>query len=87
MAGLNPYTLSQTYTLEQIESKITFYAEQLDGATTQEYSKDTSQGSQRVRSADIDKIESILQSWLRAKQFKLGNGMPNIVSANFGGHL
>lgn len=83
MASLNPNTLCQLFTLEQIEDKITFYSEQLDKAVTKSYMKDTTQGTQRVESADIDKIESILQAWLKAKECKNGGGGPNVVSANF----
>lgn len=85
MAGLNPYTLSQLYTLEEITTKITFYSEQLDAATVKSYNKDTTQGVQSVSSADIDKIEAILQSWLKAKQYKNGSGLPRIFSGNFRG--
>jgi len=87
MAGLNPYNLSLAYTLEQIEEKITFYTEQLDSSTVAEYTKDSSQGSQRVRSADIDKISNILQMWINAKLYKTGQAGTRITSANFGGHL
>ena len=83
MAALNPQTLCNLYTLEQIETKITFYMEQLDGATVRLYDKDTTQGRQKVESADIDKIEEILQAWLKAKECKAGVGGVVIVSGNF----
>ena len=81
--SLNPYTLCQNYTISQIEEKITFYSEQLDKATVKSYNKDTSQGSQRVESAEIDKIGELLQVWLSAKQCLNGTAGPNIVSAGF----
>lgn len=86
MAGLSPNTLCNLYTLEQIESKVTFYQEQLDGATMKSYDKDTSQGRQKVESAEINRIADILQSWLKAWELKKGMGGVNIVSVNFGGH-
>ncbi len=83
MASLNPKTLCRNYTLEQIETKITFYTEQLEGATVKMYDKDSSQGRQKVESADIEKIESLLQVWLSAKDCKNGVGGTQIVSGNF----
>lgn len=83
MASLNPKTLCNLHTLEEINTKITFYMEQLEGATVKLYDKDTSQGRQRVESAEIDKIEQILQAWLKAKECKTGVGGPVIVNANF----
>ena len=85
MASLNPKTLCNLYSLTEIETKITFYMEQLEGATVKSYNKDSSQGQQRVESADIDKIESLLESWLKAKECKIGVGGTQIVSANFRG--
>ena len=83
MAKLNPQTLCNLYTLEQIDAKIVFFTEQLEGATVSMYDKDTSQGRQKVESADIDKIESILQTWLKAKECKNGIGGTQIASGNF----
>ena len=83
MAALNPKTLCRLYTLEQIETKITFFEEQLEGATVRQYDKDTTQGRQRVESADITDIASILQVWLKAKECKLGLNGTRIVSGNF----
>lgn len=81
--SLNPYTLSQNYSLSSIEEKITFYSDQLDKATVKSYNKDSSQGTQRVESADIERIGEILQVWLSAKQHLAGTAGPNIVSAGF----
>lgn len=83
MAALNPQTLCNLYTLDEIETKITFYMEQLDGATVRLYDKDTTQGRQRVESAAIERIEAILQAWLKAKECKSGVGGVVIVSGNF----
>ena len=85
MAPLNYKTLCRLYTLEQIETKITFYEEQLDGATVRMYNKDTSQGTQKVESADIGKIEELLAVWLKAKECitGAGTGGGQIVSGNF----
>lgn len=83
MASLNPKSLCRNYTLEQIETKISFYSDALDQATVEEYSKDTSQGSQRVRSARIENIAEQLQVWLAAKECKAGVGGTQIVSGNF----
>ena len=83
MSSLNPKTLCRLFTLEQIETKITYYSEALDGAITESYDKDTTQGRQKVVSAQIDKIESILQAWLAAKECKNGLGGVQIVSHNF----
>ena len=83
MSKLSPKTLCRLYSLEQIETKITYYQEAMDGAITESYDKDTSQGRQKVVSAQIDKIESILQAWLAAKECKTGVGGVQIVSQNF----
>ena len=83
MSSLNPKTLCRLFTLEQIETKITYYCDALDGAITESYDKDTTQGRQKVVSAQIDKIESILQAWLAAKECKSGLGGVQIVSHNF----
>ena len=83
MASLNPKSLCRNYSLEQIETKIAFYQNALDGATVEEYSKDSSQGSQRVRSARIENIAEQLQAWLAAKECKTGVGGVKIVSTNF----
>ena len=83
MSKLSPKSLCRNYTLTQIETKITFYEEQLDAATVKLYDKDTSQGRQRVESADIEKIESLLQTWLAAKECKSGVGGTQIVHGNF----
>lgn len=83
MAALNPKTLCRLYSLEQIETKITFFEKQLEGATVKLYDKDTTQGRQRVESAAISDIESILQAWLKAKECKTGLNGTQIVSGNF----
>ena len=83
MSKLSPKTLCRLYSLEEIETKITYYQEALDNAIVRMYDKDSSQGRQKVESADIDKIESILQAWLAAKECKTGVGGVQIVSKNF----
>lgn len=83
MASLNPQTIARLFTLTEIETKITFYQSALEGATVRSYNKDSSQGSQRVESAEIDKIESLLQTYLRAKEILSGLGGVKIVSTNF----
>ena len=83
MSSLSPKTLCRLYTLEQIEAKITHYQEALDGAVVRMYDKDTTQGRQKVESADIEKIESLLQTWLAAKECKSGLGGVQVVSQNF----
>ena len=85
MASLNYKTLCRLYTLTQIDAKITFYEEQLDAATVESYDKDTTQGRQKVVSAQIDKIESLLAVWLKAKECitGAGTGGGQIVSGNF----
>ena len=84
--GLSAQTLCNLYTLEQIEEKITFYTEQLEGATVKMYDRDTTQGRQKVESANMEKIESILQAYLKALECKKGLGGVRIVSGNFAGH-
>ena len=83
MSSLNAKTISRLYTLTQIETKISFYTEQLEGATVESYDKDTSQGRLKVVSAQIDKIENLLQTYLRAKEIISGLGGTQIVSGNF----
>ena len=83
MASLNPQTLCNLYTLAEIETKVTFFMEQLERATTKMYDKDSTQGRQKVESAEIAHIEKILQSWLKAKECKTGVGGTHIISGNF----
>ncbi len=83
MAALNPQTIARLYTLSEINVKITLYQDALDGSVVKSYNKDSSQGSIRVESADVDKIESILQAWLKAKEILSGLGGTQIVSGNF----
>ena len=83
MSSLSAKTISRLFTLNEIETKITFYTEALEGATVRSYNKDSSQGSQRVESAEIDKIESLLQTYLKAKEILSGVGGVQIVSGNF----
>ena len=84
--SLNPQTLCNLYTLEEIQTKVTFYMDAMEGATVRLYDKDTTQGRQKVESEEIQRIESILQSWLKALECKKGMGGVRIVSNNFGGH-
>lgn len=83
MSSLNPQTIARLFTLTEIETKIAFYTEQLEGATVESYDKDTTQGRQKVVSAQIDKIESLLQTYLRAKEILSGLGGTQIISGNF----
>ena len=83
MSSLNPQTIARLFTLTEIETKITFYTNALEGATVESYDKDTTQGRQKVVSAQIDKIESLLQVYLRAKEIISGLGGIQIVSGNF----
>ena len=83
MASLNAQTIARLFTLTEIETKITFYQSALEGATVRSYNKDSSQGSQRVESAEIDKIESLLQTYLKAKEILSGLNGTQIVSGNF----
>lgn len=81
--GLNYQTICNMYTLVQIQEKVDFYIGQVDRATTKLYDKDTTQGRQRVESADIDKISEILAVWLKALECKSGLGQTHIISGNF----
>lgn len=83
MSSLNPQTIARLFTLSEIETKITLYQDALDGAVVAEYSRDTSQGSQRVKSAEIDKISELLQVYLKAKSILSGLNGTQIVSGNF----
>jgi hypothetical protein len=84
MAKLNYQTLCNIYTLEQIQEKVTFYMDALEGAVVREYSKDTSQGRQQVESEEMKNIESVLAVWMKALECKKGLGGVNIVSHSFG---
>ncbi len=84
--SLNYRTICNTKTLEQIQEKVTFWEDQLEGATVKSYDKDTTQGRQKVESADLAQIESILAVWTKALECKKGMGGVRIVSHNFGGH-
>ena len=83
MASLNPQTLCNIYTQVQIQEKVDFYLDQMDRATIRLYDKDSTQGRQKVESEEIQRIESILQSWLKALECKKGLGKTHIVSGNF----
>jgi hypothetical protein len=83
--SLNPYHLCNLYTIEQINEKITFYQDQLERATVKMYDKDSTQGRQKVESADIEKIESLLATWIEAKACKSGTGGTRVISGNFQG--
>ncbi len=83
MAALNATTIARLFSLNEIETKITLYQSALDGAVVKSYAKDSSQGSLRVESADIDKIESLLQVYLKAKSILSGLNGVQIVSGNF----
>lgn len=83
MALLSAITISRLFTLSEIETKITLYQNALDGAVVKSYAKDTSQGSQRVESAEIDKIAELLQVYLKAKEILSGLNGTQIVSGNF----
>ena len=84
--SLNPQTICNIYTQIQIQEKVDGFLEALEGAVTKEYDKDTSQGRQKVESADMDKIESVLSVWMKALELKKGLGGVRIISQNFGGH-
>lgn len=83
--GLDRATICEEYTLAEIEAKITIYTDALENAIIKMYDKDTGQGRQKVESADIDKIESLLAVFIRAKAWCTGNAGTNITSANFQG--
>lgn len=83
MAALNATTISRLFTLSEIETKITLYQDALDGAVVKSYAKDSSQGSQRVESAEIDKISELLQVYLKAKEILSGFNGTQIISGNF----
>ena len=87
MAKLNPQTICNIYTLVQIQEKVDGFLEALEGSVTKEYDKDTSQGRQKVESADMDKIESVLSVWMKALELKKGLGGVRIISQNFAGHM
>lgn len=84
---LNYMVICDLYTLEEIQTEVDFWKEQLKNATVAEYKKDTSQGMQQVESAELKQIESTLSIYMKALQCKKGGGSIGIVSANFGGHV
>ncbi len=83
MAALNPQTLARLFSLSEINVKIQFYTSALEGATVRSYNKDSTQGSMRVESAEIDKIAELLQVHLKAKEILSGLNGTQIVSTNF----
>lgn len=87
MSALNWQTICKLYTLEQIQERVTLYQDQLDRAMVKLYDKDTTQGRQKVESAELDKIESVLAVWMKALECKSGNGGgARVVSVNFRGN-
>lgn len=85
--SLNYQTLCNIYTLEQIQTKVDYYLEQLEKSAVREYKRDTTQGMIQVESEEMRQIESVLAVWMKALECKKGMGGVNIVSANFGGHV
>ena len=83
MASLSARTICRNFNITQINAKIDFYVQAIEDATVKLYDKDTTQGRQRVESADLKDIESLLQVWLSAKDCKNGVGGTQIVSGNF----
>ena len=81
--SLSPQVICDTHTLEEIDTEVTFWKAQLKRASTSEYDKDTTQGRQRVRAAELKDISDTLQIYLKAKQLKSGLGGTHIISANF----
>ena len=84
--SLNYSTICNSKTLEEIQTKVTFWEDALENAIVRAYDKDSQQGRQKVESAELDKIESVLSVYQKALECKQGLGGVNIVSANFGGH-
>ena len=84
--SLNPQVICNLYTLEEIKAKIDTYNEALEKAVTEYYDFDSTQSRQKVQSAQMDKIESVLSVYMKALACKKGVSGTRIVSANFGGH-
>lgn len=85
MASLNPQTLCNLYTLVEIQAKVDLWLDNMERAAVRLYDKDSTQGRQKVESEEIQRIESILQAWLKALECKKGLGKTHIVSGNYGG--
>lgn len=86
--ALDPSAIANCYTLEQIENKITEYQEYLDkAAATKEYDLDTTQGRQKVKTEDVDKIANLLNSYLKAKSIKTGSSETKLYAAKYTGGI
>ena len=71
--ALDPVAIANCNTLDQINDKITKYEAFLENASdTKEYDLDTTQGRQKVKTEDVDKIADVLNSYLKAKAIKEG---------------
>ena len=64
--GLNPQTICNLFTLAQIQTKVDLWLDKLERASTRMYDKDSTQGRQKVESEELQRIESTLQSYLKA---------------------
>lgn len=84
MGQLSPRQIARFYTLNEIETKISEYQEYLDRAAQGAASIDTTAGNQRTTPPDdVDKISSLLQTWLKAHEIKTGGSPTYMYSGDY----
>jgi len=84
---LDPYTISQTHTIEEIDAQIVsikaIYNNALKNRT---YQLDDGHSRQRVEQHEIDKISSELNVWLKAKSIITGIPETKLLTIDFRGN-
>lgn len=81
---LDPQQIAKNFTLAEIQAKIDIYLTLIDqAAESSKYSLDTTQGRQSVESHDLDKLTSILNTWITAKNILSGNTGAKLYGADY----
>jgi len=76
--------IAKTYTIEQINEKITFYEAKLEKAADFiTADMDTSQTRARTQTDDTARLSKLLNSYLTAKVIKQGNGGATLKAARY----
>jgi len=84
---LDPYTISQVYTLAEIDAEITALKAIYDTALkNKSYSLDDMHSKQRVEQHDIKEIGMQLNAWLKAKAIITGVSQTQLFTIDYTGN-
>ena len=84
---LDPYIISQTHTIEQIDAQIVSIKAVYDNAIkNRTYQLDDGHARQRVEQHEIDKISSELNVWLKAKAILTGTQETKLYAIDYQGN-